>query len=184
MDISNLGRTLSGIRLRRLFNRVIDAVFAIVLLLITLGIVTGVVQLFFKLMLLLLHPTTADRYQAMITDILTLFIMIELSRSLVEYFNTRRLRLTFIADAAIVFVLREIMISMFEHRLPITNIYAYSALLFVLAVLRTSAVLVYQQERRLQAQLGDTPAADDDGGAAGESPVGRRVARTAALTDE
>ena len=158
MKIDDL-RTQVGLKVRRIFYQVIEIVFAVILLLITLAIVAGVLQLFYNLTLLLVHPAAAGRYQAMITDILTLFIMIELSRSLVEYFNTHRLRLTFIADAAIVFVLREVMIHLFEHRLPITDIYAYSALLFVLSALRTAAVLVYHQERRLQYELGELPGA-------------------------
>lgn len=143
-----------GINPKRLFDRVIDIVFSIILILITVGIVIGVALLFYKLVLLALDPTTHGRYVDMITDVLTLFIMIELSRSLVEYFNTQRLRLTFIADAAIVFVLREVMIGLFQHKFQTGEIYAYSALLFVLAVLRTSSVVVYQQERRLKERLG------------------------------
>lgn len=141
--------------LKQLFDRVIRGVFAIILALITVGVVIGVVQLFYKLMLLLMHPTRPGRYVAMITDVLTLFILIELSRSLVEYFNTQRLRLTFIADAAIVFVLREIMVDLYMHKLPINEIYAYSALLFVLSIMRFSSVIVYQQERKLNKLLAE-----------------------------
>lgn len=137
-------------KLRRIFDRVIHGVFAIILALITAAVIIGVVHLFYKLGQLVLHPTVPDRYMAMITNILTLFILIELSRSLVGYFDTQRLRLTFIADAAIVFVLREIMIDLFAHKLPTNDIYAYSALLFVLSALRISSVLVNQRERRLR----------------------------------
>ncbi len=150
MDRSKLTALFDEHNLKRVFDRVIRGVFAIMLALITASVIIGVVHLFYKLVELILHPTLPDRYMAMITSILTLFILIELSRSLVGYFDTQRLRLTFIADAAIVFVLREIMIDLFMHKLPAADIYAYSALLFVLSALRVSSVLVNLQERRLR----------------------------------
>lgn len=150
MDKSKLAAFFDAHKLKRIFDRVIHGVFAIILALITASIIIGVLHLFYKLGLLILHPTVPDRYMAMITSILTLFILVELSRSLVGYFDTQRLRLTFIADAAIVFVLREIMIDLFMHKLPAGDIYAYSALLFVLSALRISSVLVNQRERRLR----------------------------------
>lgn len=75
--------------------------------------------------------------------------MIELSRSLVEYFGTHKLRLTFIVDAAIVFVLREVLIKLFENKLETDMIYAFSVFIFVLGALRIASVLVYQREQKL-----------------------------------
>jgi len=43
------------------------------------------------------HKLRAN-YLEIIYDVLTLFVMIELLRSIAEYFNTRRLRMTFIVD--------------------------------------------------------------------------------------
>lgn len=93
-------------------------------------------------------------YVRIVSDVLTLFVLIELSRSLVSHFSEHRLRLTFIVDAGIVFVLREIMIKLFEHKILPDEIYALSALLFVLGSLRTASVLVYQREKRLLAKKG------------------------------
>jgi uncharacterized membrane protein (DUF373 family) len=74
-----------------------------------------------------------------ISDVLSLFILIELSRSLVEYFDTKRLRTSYILDAVIVFILREIMIKLFEHTITTEEILALSALLLTLGALRFSA---------------------------------------------
>ena len=91
-----------------------------------------------------------EGFPALISDVLTLFILIELSRSLVEYFNANHLRsMTFIVDAAIVFVLREVMIQLFEHKITPGEIYAMSALLLVLTVLRIGSIVVYQRGLRL-----------------------------------
>jgi uncharacterized membrane protein (DUF373 family) len=133
----------------KLFNRVIAYVFGVMLLFITLGIVAGVVQLFVDLLELVRESGITRQYHVIISDVLTMFILIELSRSLVEYFNTNRLRMTFIVDAGIVFVLRELMIKLFEHKIEVAEIYALSVLLLVLGALRIGSVLVYQREKRM-----------------------------------
>ncbi len=132
-----------------LFNKVIAAVFGVMLLFITLGIVAGVLQLIIDSVELVTDEGIVRQYHKIISDVLTMFILIELSRSLVEYFNTQRLRLTFIVDAAIVFVIRELMIKLFEHTAQTQEVYALSVLLLVLGTLRIASVLVYQRERKM-----------------------------------
>lgn len=132
-----------------IFEKVIRVVLNVMLLFITLGIMIGVVRLFLTVGNLIEDRDITSEYFRIISDVLTLFILIELSRSLVDYFTTHRLRLTFIVDAAIVFVLREIMIKLFEHKIGPGEIYALSALLLVLGTLRIASIVVYQRERKM-----------------------------------
>ncbi len=136
----------------KIFDRAINLLFGVLLLFITVGVAAGVVNLFLQLGELLTNTDITRHYVRLVSDVLTLFVLIELSRSLVSHFDEHRLRLTFIADAGIVFVLREIMIKLFEHKIAADEIYALSALLLVLGCLRTAAVLVYQREKRLLAK--------------------------------
>lgn len=140
---------MGNIDYMKFFNKVVGIVFGFMLLFITLGIIIGVIRLFMYTGDLIMEKELTLQYSKIISDVLTLFILVELSRSLVEYFNTQRLRMTFIVDAAIVFVLREIMIKLFEHKVTPEEIYALSALLLVLTVLRIGSVLMYQRERVL-----------------------------------
>jgi len=96
---------------------------------------------------LLMNEDITRQYMRIISEVLTLFILIELSRSLVEYFSVQRLRMTFIVDGGIVFVLREIMIKLFEHKIIPEEIYALSVLVFVLGSLRIGSVMVFQREK-------------------------------------
>lgn len=134
-------------RLLPLFNNLTSIVFAVILLFLMIGIMIGTGKLFLQLGDLLTSGQITGSYLTIISDVLSLFILIELSRSLVEYFEVKRLRMTFILDAGIVFVLREIMIQLFQHKLPPEEIYAMSLLLFVLGILRIASSLVYQRER-------------------------------------
>lgn len=133
-------------KLNTLFNSVVNIVFSVILLFIILGIAIGTFQLFISTWELLKFEGITGHYIDLIADVLTLYVLIELSRSLVEYFNTQKLRLTFIVDGAIVFVIREILIGLFKHNIEPQMLYALSSFLFVLGALRLGSVLVHQKE--------------------------------------
>ena len=136
-------------KIKAYFDKSVDVVFGIILIFIMIGIAIGTVQLFITTWELLAFEGITGHYIDIIADVLTLYVLIELSRSLVEYFGTHKLRLTFIVDAAIVFVLREILIALFKHELKPEMLYALTAFLLVLGALRISSVLLYQREKRI-----------------------------------
>lgn len=136
-------------KIKVLFDKIVDAVFAVILVFIIIGIAIGTAQLFVSTWKLLAFEGITGHYIDIIADVLTLYVLIELSRSLVDYFNTHRLRLTFIVDAAIVFVLRETLIALFKHEIKADMLYAFSAFLLVLGALRIGSIIVYQRERQI-----------------------------------
>lgn len=136
-------------KVRFVFDKVVDVVFSIILIFIVLGIVIGTIELCITEFNLLEFKGIAENYTRIITDVLTLYVLIELSRSLVEYFSSNKLRLTFIVDAAIVFIIREILIDIFEDKMTSDMLYAFSTILFVLGALRIGSVLVFQRERNI-----------------------------------
>jgi uncharacterized membrane protein (DUF373 family) len=148
--LSNEPRKLSS-RVQKLFDTVVDVVFGIILVFIMIGIAIGTAKLFITTWDLLSFEGVTGHYINIISDVLTLYVLIELSRSLVEYFYTHRLRLTFIIDAAIVFVLREILITLFKHELKPEMLYALSAFILVLGIIRIGSIFAYQREKKILA---------------------------------
>jgi uncharacterized membrane protein (DUF373 family) len=141
-------------RIVEIFNRTVDIVFGIILVLIILAIAIGTLQLFVSVWNLLRFEGITGHFIDLIADILTLYVLVELSRSLIEYFDSSKLRMTFIVDAAIVFIIREILISLFKHDIDAGMLYAFSSLLLVLGVLRIGSVLVYQREKLMLEESG------------------------------
>ena len=119
-----------------LFNKVTGYIFGIILLFTTLALMVGSIRLFYGLYELVQKSGVTGNYMQIFSDVLTLVILLELSRSLFQYFMEHTIRLPVILDAGIVFVLRDIMIGLFEHKLKTDDIYALSALLLVLGVIR------------------------------------------------
>jgi uncharacterized membrane protein (DUF373 family) len=135
--------------LHKSFDKFINLVFGIILLFIIIAIAIGSIQLLQSVWTLLRFEGITGHYIDLITDVLTLYVLVELSRSLVEYFHSHKIRITFIVDAAIVFIIREILIALFKHKIEVDMIYALSALLLVLSALRISSILVYQRELKM-----------------------------------
>jgi len=140
-------------QIKKYFDIVLDTIFGIILVFIIFGIAIGTAQLFVTTWKLIEFEGITGHYIDIIADVLTLYVLVELSRSLVEYFSTHKLILTFIVDAAIVFVIREILIALFKHELKADMIYAFSVFLLVLGIIRISSILVYQYEKRISKEI-------------------------------
>ena len=133
--------------LSKLFQLAVQVVFGIILLFLVVGILIGAVQLVLQIGTLLSFEGVTGYYIDVITDVLTLYVLVELSRSLVEYFYSKKLKLTLILDAAMVFVIREVLIGIFKEELTVEMIYALGVLILILGIVRTASVVFYEEEK-------------------------------------
>ena len=133
----------------QLFEKVIKVVFGAILLVLIFAMLVGAAKMFLNVWTILRTPAVPGEYIKLITDVLTLFILVEMSKSLADYFHTQRLRMVYIVDAAIVFFIREIMILVFQHKTLPADIYAFSALLLALTILRVGSIFMYQRELKM-----------------------------------
>lgn len=103
-------------------------------------------KIFLDLRIVFKAPTIAKAFDVMVTNILSLFVVIELLKSIIEFFEIHRLRITFIIDGVLVFVLREVMIKVYQNQIDAIEIGAISLLLLIIGVTRTLAI-VYSPDR-------------------------------------
>jgi len=149
----------------RIFDRVVNWIFTFILIVLILAMLIGAGKMLMSVWTVFGTPGVTGKYLTLITDVLTLFVLIELSKSLVDYFHANRLRMTFIVDAAIVFFIREIMIMIFQQKTTPAEIYAISALLLVLTVLRLGSILMFQREAKIVETAGKgSPTKESVGG--------------------
>ena len=144
----------------RWFNRIVDVIVRLLMPLAIVALMLGIARVFLDLGAVYRSPSIAAGFDLLVTDILSMFVVIELLKSIVEYFEVHRIKITFILDAAVVFVLREVMIGLYRHGLSAAEIAALAALLLVLGAFRIAAVL-FSPERRGQAALGGESAGGD-----------------------
>ena len=123
------------------FNKFIDILIKCMIPLVIIALLLGIARVLLDLRVVFASPTVAVGFDLLITNILSLFVVIELLKSVLEYFENHRIKLTFITDAALVFVLREIMIGLFQHTMDAREVLALAALILVIGGVRTLAVL-------------------------------------------
>jgi uncharacterized membrane protein (DUF373 family) len=133
------------------FARIVDSMIKLMIPIVIIALLMGIARLILDLRAVFGSQTIAAAFDMMVTNILSMFIVIELLRSIIEYFTLHRLKITFITDAALVFVLREIMIGLYQHSLEAKMIIALATLILVIGVLRTLAV-VFSPEKFLETE--------------------------------
>lgn len=136
------------------FNRVMDVFFKLLIFFVVIVLGMGLVRLFWEIWRIMAVSELKDAFSFTVTNLLTFFIILELFKSLVEYFREHRLKLTFIVDATLVFILREVMISLYQHQSPPLLIMALAFLALVLGALRTLAIIYSPMERKMVENLG------------------------------
>ena len=124
----------------RLFRLISDWIVKLLVPLAIIALMMGVARVFLDLWHVYKSPDISAGFDTIVTDILSMFVVIELLKSIVEYFEVHRLKITFILDAAVVFLLREVMIGLYRHTLDGGMLAAIALLLLVLGAFRVGAV--------------------------------------------
>jgi len=114
-----------------------------------LVLAVGLVRLFSEIWAIMATRELKEAFGFTVTSLLTFFIILELFKSLVEYFREHRLKLTFIVDATLVFILREVMIGLYQHQATPLQIAALALLALVLGAVRTLAIIYSPMEKTM-----------------------------------
>lgn len=133
---------------RKAYERTIGLISAVILTFTILTMFIGAFRLFYQVGQLLQTDGITGSYLNLFTDVLTLFILIELSRSLFDSLDKGSLFLPGIIDVGIVFTIRHIMIELFNHKLEPPDIAALGFLMIAMGVLRLSLTFNQRTETR------------------------------------
>jgi uncharacterized membrane protein (DUF373 family) len=130
------------------FRIITDLIIKLLIPVVILTLLLGVIRLFIDLWNITGSATLATSFNIMVTNILSMFVVVELLRSIIDYFEFHRLKITLITDAALVFILREIMIYIYEHKINPAEIGALAGLLLAIGVIRLMAVMFSPDRQR------------------------------------
>ncbi len=125
-----------------LVKKAMNFILYVLSILILVIIVFYLVKLVWELKDVVVHfPPSTNAMSKSVEEVLNLFVLIEFFRGAMSYFDFDRIKLSYITDAALVFVLREVMISTFYHRLEYKMAIAYSVVMIVIIAIRTLTIL-------------------------------------------
>jgi len=136
------------------FRKAVDILIKMMIPLVILALMMGIARIVLDLRVVFGSPTISAGLDLMVTNILSMFVIVELLRSIIEYFELHRIRITFIIDAATVFILREIMIGLYQHALAPGDVLALAVLILVIGGLRTLAIVFSPQKAKEEGSKG------------------------------
>ncbi len=130
---------------RKIFKKVTDSIVTIILYVLMLVLIAGMLRI-----ILDIHSVVIDSleggFNKVVTNVLTLFIVIEFFKTFADYSKHERIKLTDITDVTILIAMREVTVGLYSKSFGFETIFALSALLLVLGVIRVLAVR-YSPER-------------------------------------
>jgi uncharacterized membrane protein (DUF373 family) len=123
-----------------LYRRATRLVFNLVVVALLIGLFVGVVRTFLDLGLTVTEPTVRLGLKDLVTNVLSLVIVLELVRVFVEYFEFERVRLEVLLEIAVALTLRELLLNLFAEKLSGLDLFLWTLGILALVAGRTLAV--------------------------------------------
>jgi uncharacterized membrane protein (DUF373 family) len=98
------------------FNLAIKIIVIILTLFIIAVLVVGLFHTIWEIKEFIFTKSISQSFNVIVVNILTFLVIIELFRSFVVYFETHRFRLNTMIDPAIVFVVRELIVKLYDEK--------------------------------------------------------------------
>jgi uncharacterized membrane protein (DUF373 family) len=123
----------------RFFKKVTDSIVTVILYILLVALIAGLVRLLLDIRFIAVD-SLEHGFRQIVTSVLTLFIVIEFFKTFADYSKHERIKLTYITDATILIVMREITVGLYSQSFGYQMLFALSALMLVLGLLRVLAV--------------------------------------------
>jgi len=123
-----------------LYRRATRLVFNLVVVALLIGLFVGVGRTFMELGLTLSEPTVRLGLKDLVTNVLSLVIVLELVRVFVEYFEFERVRLEVLLEIGVALALRELLLLLFAEKLSGVDLFFWTLGILALVAGRTLAV--------------------------------------------
>lgn len=123
-----------------LYRRAIRLVFNLVVVALLVGLFAGVGRTFMELGLTLSEPTVRLGLKELVTNVLSLIIVLELIRIFVDYFEFERVRLEVLLEIGVAFALRELLLLLFAEKISGLDLFLWTLGVLALVAGRTLAV--------------------------------------------
>ncbi len=150
-DPGRRGYIWKAIHPRRIFFTTQEVMVNIMIIYITVVLAVGLGKTVFDARDLV-HIIDGDGFTTVVAEVLSFLVMLELFRGFVEFFTTQRIRLHTMMDPAILFVVREVMITLYRKEgqdTPWEVLMGFALLLLSLGIIRSLAVCFTPDSQKL-----------------------------------
>jgi uncharacterized membrane protein (DUF373 family) len=122
---------------RKFMQYLINVLVAYIMLVLSIGLIRTLLGIknFF------VNMPIGQTFNTVVTEILTFLVIIELFRSFIDYFEAHRFRLNTMIDPAIMFVIRELIVKLYDNQgISWQGLSGFGFLIVCLGIVRTLAV--------------------------------------------
>jgi uncharacterized membrane protein (DUF373 family) len=123
----------------KIFKKITDSIITIVLYVLLLALIAGTLRILLDIRTVAIDSLDGG-FSKIVINVLTLFIVIEFFKTFADYSKLERIKLTDITDVTILITMREVTVGLYSKSFGYETIFALSALLLVLGVIRVLAV--------------------------------------------
>ncbi|TQD25082.1 phosphate-starvation-inducible PsiE family protein [Methanolobus vulcani] len=124
---------------KEIFNRITDFVTVVILYILLLALLAGVMSLLWDTKSMFFGSLNGG-FGQIVSGVLTIFVLIDLFKTFVDYREHEEIKITYVTDATILIVMREIAVGVYVQRFDYQFILGMSALLLTLGIIRALAV--------------------------------------------
>ncbi|WP_231585363.1 phosphate-starvation-inducible PsiE family protein [Methanosarcina sp. WWM596] len=123
----------------KIFKIIIDLVTIVILYILLLALLVGVINILQDIKSIL-FGTLGGGFGQIVASVLTIFVLIDLFKTFVDFREHEEIRITYVTDATILIVMREIAAGVYAQRFDYQFILGLSALLLILGIVRALTV--------------------------------------------
>ena len=123
----------------KIFKIIIDLVTIIILYILLLALIVGVINILLTIKSIL-FGNLGGGFGQIVSSVLTIFVLIDLFKTFVDFREHEEIRITYVTDATILIVMREISAGVYAQRFDYQFILGMSVLLLALGIIRALAV--------------------------------------------
>lgn len=124
----------------KVFDTVIRYVTFSILYILIIAIIVGLLKIIYNVGVIIYEVLGGNfihiGFIDVVVSVLTIFILIDLFKTFIDYREHKRIRLVYITDATILIVMREIAVGVYVNRIQYEFILSLSILLLVLGIIR------------------------------------------------
>ncbi len=143
------------VNIEEYFRKSLEIIINILIIFIIVVLIIGLFRTLYSAKELLSGDFT-NGFNKIITHILSFLVIIEIFRTFIEFFKSKRFRLHSMMDPFIIFVVRELMIILYTHKsIEWIKLLGFSCLILSLGIVRTLAV-IYSPDKRDKSTYGKT----------------------------
>ena len=136
------------LKFKVLDNAILVSLFFLEII-ISIGLVISIANVFFEMYKT--YPNPKLMVESLVNNSLSIFILIEIIKSINDYIELKRVRISVVLDISIIILLRELVIGLYQHQISIEFAMLLTGIILILVITRTITLKFSPNKYKMEA---------------------------------